>query len=110
MTPVQHLIPAEKVTPYGNITVGLCSPGVNYDLTPLQSLLVEFLASLILVFVCCGVWDQRNKDKHDSVPVRFGLAIAVLAMAAVRMFILQYFYVVFQVNIIIYRALTLEQI
>lgn len=30
--------------------------------------------------MCAGVWDKRNKNKHDSVPIRFGLTIAGLAM------------------------------
>jgi len=62
---------------------GVCSPGLHRDVSPGQGLLVEFLATLILALVCCGVWDHRNSDKHDSVAIRFGLAIAVLAMAAV---------------------------
>lgn len=37
--------------------------------------------TLILVWTCGGVWDSRNKNKHDSVPVRFGLAVAGLAIA-----------------------------
>lgn len=61
---------------------GVCSPGLHRDVSPGQGLLVEFLATLILALVCCGVWDHRNSDKHDSVAIRFGLAIAVLAMAA----------------------------
>ncbi|KAG5898936.1 hypothetical protein JTB14_004660 [Gonioctena quinquepunctata] len=61
--------------------VGVCSPMVNPAISPAQGFLVEFLISLILVFICCGVWDARNSDKHDSVSIRFGLTIAVLAMA-----------------------------
>lgn len=76
ITPAQHL--------YVNATAtGVCSPGINPGITAGQAVFVEFLISLILVLVCCGVWDSRNNAKHDSVPIRFGLAIAVLAMAAV---------------------------
>lgn len=63
-------------------TAGVCSPGINKYISPAQGFLVEFLATLILTLVCCGVWDNRNGNKHDSVPIRFGLAIGVLAMAA----------------------------
>lgn len=62
---------------------GICSPHVSDHITPFQGVIVEFLLSLILILVCCGVWDSRNKDKHDSVPIKFGLAVAVLAMAGV---------------------------
>jgi aquaporin related protein len=64
--------------------VGLCSPAINPDVSPIQGLLVEFLISLMLALVCCGVWDCRNNTKHDSVPIRFGLTIAVLALAGVN--------------------------
>lgn len=72
---------------YVNTTEGLiklpgaCSPGLSPLISPGQGLIVEFLISLILVLICCGVWDSRNSDKHDSVSIRFGLTIAVLAMA-----------------------------
>lgn len=62
--------------------VGVCSPGFGPDVSVLQGFLVEFLATLILALVCCGVWDSRNNNKHDSIPIRFGMTVAVLAMAA----------------------------
>lgn len=45
-------------------------------------MLVEFLITLCLILVCAGVWDSRNKTKMDSVPIKFGLTIAGLAMCA----------------------------
>uniref|UniRef100_V5I9M7 Aquaporin n=1 Tax=Anoplophora glabripennis TaxID=217634 RepID=V5I9M7_ANOGL len=63
-------------------TLGVCSPNINPDISVGQGFLVEFMISFILALVCCGVWDAKNSDKHDSVAIRFGLAIAVLAMAA----------------------------
>lgn len=67
-------------------TVGLCSPEINSEITVAQGFAVEFLATLILVFVCCGVWDYRNKERQDSIPLKFGFAVAALSMAAVRIF------------------------
>ncbi|XP_076269469.1 aquaporin AQPAe.a-like isoform X2 [Rhynchophorus ferrugineus] len=63
-------------------TLGVCSPALHPDVTPFQGFFVEFLITMILALVCCGVWDYRNHDKHDSVSIRFGFTIAVLAMAA----------------------------
>ncbi|CAH1185864.1 unnamed protein product [Phyllotreta striolata] len=60
---------------------GVCSPVVSPNISAGQACFVEFLLTLILVLVCCGVWDARNRDKHDSVSLRLGLAVAVLAMA-----------------------------
>lgn len=60
---------------------GICSPGVNKQLNVFQGLAVEFIATGILILVCCAVWDRKNTDKHDSLTIRFGLTVAVLAMA-----------------------------
>lgn len=44
---------------------------------------VEFFMTMALILLCCGVWDPRNKNHHDSVPLRFGLAISALALVGV---------------------------
>lgn len=48
-----------------------------------QALCVEFVATIVLIWFVCGVWDPRNAKHHDSVPIRFGLAVAGLASATV---------------------------
>lgn len=63
---------------------GFCVNQVNPKISPLQGCLVEFIITLILIWVCCGVWDKRSAGTHDSVTIRFGLTIAGLAMAGVR--------------------------
>lgn len=62
---------------------GVCSPNLSPLISVLQGFLVEFLISLILVFVFCGVIDKRNKHNTDTIPVRFGMTVAGLAMVAV---------------------------
>lgn len=66
-----------------NITHNFCAtaPGENISVT--QALLGEFFATCMLILLCCGVWDRRNEAKQDGVPLKFGLAIAGLAMAEV---------------------------
>ncbi|VEN62158.1 unnamed protein product [Callosobruchus maculatus] len=83
VTPSQLLGNVYTNGPNGTLTktLGVCSPAVNPLITPTQGFLVEFLITLILALVCCGVWDPKNSDKHDSVSIRFGFTIAVLAMA-----------------------------
>ncbi|XP_016947348.1 aquaporin isoform X1 [Drosophila biarmipes] len=61
---------------------GVCLTLVNSTLTCWQGLAVEFLITCALIAICCGVWDPRNATKQDSVPVRFGLAIACLSLTA----------------------------
>lgn len=53
------------------------------DLTVSQAFAVEFVATAVLISFCCAVWDPRNEKFGDSVSIRFGLAIAGLALVAV---------------------------
>lgn len=77
---IKAVTPADILKPKLNESVGLCSPNFHGTLSPLQALVVEFLLSLILVWVCCSLWDSRNREKNDSTPIRLGLTIAGLAM------------------------------
>ncbi|KAL7736540.1 hypothetical protein ACLKA6_015188 [Drosophila palustris] len=61
---------------------GLCVTLPHELITTVQAFGIEFVATSILVIVCCGVWDPRNAKHHDSVAIRFGLAIACLACSA----------------------------
>lgn len=63
---------------------GLCVTLPHDLVSNPQAFGIEFVATAILIIVCCGVWDPRNAQHHDSVAIRFGLAIACLACAAVR--------------------------
>ncbi|XP_068144014.1 aquaporin AQPcic-like [Drosophila tropicalis] len=62
--------------------VGLCVTVPHAEVTSAQAFGIEFVITAILILVCCGVWDPRNSKFHDSVAIRFGLAIACLACAA----------------------------
>ncbi|KAJ8935464.1 hypothetical protein NQ318_007567, partial [Aromia moschata] len=79
--PEQAVTPATLLKPRFNETVGLCSPNFNSNITPVQAMLVEFILSLILVWVCCALWDSRNVGKDDSLAIRLGLTVAGLIMA-----------------------------
>lgn len=57
-----------------------CVTGIHADLSAIQGLLVESIATSILIFVVCSVWDARNEKNTDSVPIRFGFTVAVLAL------------------------------
>ncbi|KAK5646367.1 hypothetical protein RI129_004831 [Pyrocoelia pectoralis] len=61
--------------------LGVCSPQINSELTGIQGMFCEFLLSLLFVLIVCSVWDYRNSNKHDSVPLKLGLAITALALA-----------------------------
>ncbi|XP_017837136.1 aquaporin AQPcic [Drosophila busckii] len=61
---------------------GMCVTLPHAQVSSPQAFGIEFVATSILVIVCCGVWDPRNSKHHDSVAIRFGLAVACLACAA----------------------------
>ncbi|XP_033154306.1 aquaporin isoform X2 [Drosophila mauritiana] len=65
-----------------NVGAGLCVTLPHDSVSTGQAFGIEFVITSILVIVCCGVWDPRNSKFHDSVGIRFGLAIACLACAA----------------------------
>lgn len=46
-----------------------------------QAFAIEFIATAIFIWFCCGIWDPRNAKSHDSLPLRFGLAVTGLASA-----------------------------
>lgn len=65
---------------------GVCVTKINDELTTVQGFLVEFIATGILIWVICGIWDPRNSKKTDSTPLRAGLTVATLVMVAVSIF------------------------
>lgn len=63
--------------------IGHCMTWPHPEVRVWQALGIEFMATMVLVLVCCGVWDPRNAGTHDSVGLRFGFVITALALAAV---------------------------
>lgn len=84
VTPGKFFDAKEHFNAITNQTVrdyGVCSTIPNPEISSLQALAVEIMITLILILVCAGVWDHRNAKNTDSIPIRFGLTIAGLAMA-----------------------------
>ncbi|XP_076237098.1 aquaporin AQPAe.a-like isoform X2 [Calliopsis andreniformis] len=76
----------KAVTPMGRLTskgpneeAMFCVTDLHTDLSAIQGLLLEGVSTGILMLVACAVWDSRNAKNTDSVPIRFGLTVAVLA-------------------------------
>lgn len=65
-----------------NNGTGVCSPGGSLQ-GGFELMAMEFFLSFMLVYICAAIWDWKNLDKHDSVTIRLGLAVAALAMAGV---------------------------
>lgn len=76
------------VTPRENLTArgiedmhNFCVTDLHSNLSAIQGLLLEGIATGILMLVACAVWDQRNEKNTDSVAIRFGLTVTALATA-----------------------------
>ncbi|KAI4480623.1 PREDICTED: aquaporin-like [Polistes canadensis] len=75
----------KAVTPSGMLhagnpedTISFCKTDIYQNMNICQGLLAEIIATSILVFFACGVWDPRNEKNSDSVSLRFGFCVSVL--------------------------------
>lgn len=57
--------------------------GLHPDLTPSQGLFIEVILSFSLVSIALSVWDSRNAENLDTIPIKFGLGVACLVMTGV---------------------------
>lgn len=68
------------LAPFDLVPGGVCVTGPYTGLTEFQTLGIEFALTAALSFVNCGVWDPVNKNKQDSIPIKFGLTIVGLSL------------------------------
>lgn len=80
LTPT-HIFQNQNASNYG-----FCTTMPDASVSTTQAFALEFVATTVLILVCCGVWDPRNAKHHDSVALRFGLAVASLACTIVSHF------------------------
>jgi len=80
VTPYEYLN-SNVLDPNGNKIPGVCSPNINSRISTMQGLAVEFIATAFLAWFCCSIWDRKNTNKHDSLSIRFGCVVVVLALA-----------------------------
>ncbi|KAL6430854.1 hypothetical protein ACFW04_006987 [Cataglyphis niger] len=76
----------KALTPYNRLTAGtaeesnkLCVTDLHAELTIIQGLILEAIATSLLMLVFCAIMDPRNEKNSDSIPLRFGLTVAVVA-------------------------------
>lgn len=69
------------VSPVDLIANGICMTLPNPGHTSIQALVIEIVLTATLSLICCSCWDPVNEHKQESVPLKFGLAIAGLSIA-----------------------------
>lgn len=58
---------------------GFCTTAPHEDLNEVEVFVIEYIATTVLISICCAVWDPKNSKYQDSTAIKFGLAIAVLS-------------------------------
>lgn len=59
---------------------GFCATGPQSQLGAVEVFIVEYIATAVLISICCGLWDPRNAKNQDSVALKFGFSIFVLSL------------------------------
>lgn len=85
------LTPTEIFRPEGSVGAGCCSTVPRPELTVLQVFFLEYFATTVLITMCCSSWDPRNAKQQDSIPIKFGLAVAVLSIVVVSIRVYLFF-------------------
>lgn len=62
---------------------GLCVTMYSNGVTALQAVVIEFVATMVLIWLFCSVVDPRNAKNTDTIPIKFGLTITSLACTIV---------------------------
>lgn len=59
-----------------------CVTHLQQDISAIQGLTIEAIATAVLMLLACAIWDKRNEKNTDSTAIKFGLAVTALATAA----------------------------
>lgn len=76
------LTPHSIFAPVG-ASYGHCMSVVHPEVSLVQAVTIEFLATAVLILIICSLWDPRNAHTLESVSLRFGFAICGLVFALV---------------------------
>lgn len=60
---------------------GVCTTQPQRDLSVGQAFAIEYFATMVLITLICVAWDERNVGLQDSMPLKFGFALASLSIA-----------------------------
>lgn len=82
--------PTKQFAPEGAVH-GHCASVINPEVPLLTAVFIEFIATFILCLIVCSLWDPRNAHTHESVSLRFGLAICALVFSFVSIIWIYYF-------------------
>lgn len=79
------LTPKRVFQESAQIGCGHCMIQPNPEMWIVHSLAMEYLATTCLILICCAVWDKRNAQLIDSLPLRFGLSLTAFGVILVNL-------------------------
>ncbi|XP_025829923.1 aquaporin AQPAn.G-like isoform X2 [Agrilus planipennis] len=59
----------------------LCTPWIPPRSSIIRCLIAELLGTTFFLFVCCAMWDYRNRKWQETAPIKLGLTICGLVLA-----------------------------
>jgi aquaporin related protein len=62
----------------------ICTTRPFDELSTGQAFAIEYIATMVLICVCCAVWDPRNARNTDTIPIRFGLTVAGISIVTLQ--------------------------
>lgn len=66
---------------YSKPNESFCVTRIDSHLHPAHGVAVEALATGVFVFFACAVWDSRNAKNTETIAIKFGFCITMLALA-----------------------------
>lgn len=85
------ITPEHIFSPHNDL-IGVCVTRPHESLSPIQAVAIEYIATTILIALCCGCWDPRNADKQDTIPLKFGFALVAIGCLVVSEFNAHHYY------------------
>ncbi len=55
-----------------NVEPGMCMTVPSPEIRTSKAFFIEFIMTFTLVLLVSAIWDPRNRDNGDSVPIRIG--------------------------------------
>ncbi|KAJ2952214.1 hypothetical protein O0L34_g4492 [Tuta absoluta] len=71
-----------SLAPWDIAAEGVCVNHIHENLSVWQALGIETAITTVLVLLLCSIWDPVHKNKLDSAPIKFGLMLVTLGLAA----------------------------
>nr|CAD7447276.1 unnamed protein product [Timema bartmani] len=81
LTAIQQALTRSTLEPSldsASFRCNICTGELHEELTLAQAVVLEGIVTSSLVLMACSTWDVRNKNRHDSIPLKFGFFVTAI--------------------------------